>query len=106
MKKYTKKHLESVPPEFILAAEKAVDGIEADMVGKFTCPSLILKRLSLRSKIYFCEKGGGSLCETYLKYHGGDRDSPCPCYRYGENKAIELFNNLITQWKAWAGVED
>jgi len=104
MKKYTDKHLESVPPEFIVAAQTTIGMLKGDighMYGADTCPAVIL--CDPDDDNYACG-GEDPLCSKYLIY--SKKFPVCPCWKFGEEKCIKLLTNLITQWKKWANLED
>jgi hypothetical protein len=101
MKKYTNKHLESVPPEFIAACETAVKMLRNRKTSADTCPSVIINA----EYEYVCDDPF-FLCPKYIKYNLPKDRVPCPCYEFGEEKCAKLLNNLITQWKKWCGLED
>jgi hypothetical protein len=97
MKKYTNKHLESVPPGFIVAIEKTVEMLRKGNDTIYTCPSIIAGG-------HYWEHNdcgrGDQWCPKYLLYPY--RGAGCPCYVFGPKKSIKLLNNLIKQWKRWA----
>ena len=98
MKTYTDEHLESVPPEFIWALEKLIFNTKRACEK---CP--VMDCLKMRCSKYSLS-GGPDTCSVFIKYEACLYE--CPCYYYGKQTAIKEAKNLITQWKAWARVED
>jgi hypothetical protein len=102
MKKYSDKHLESVPPEFIVAAERTVEMLEGGDTSDETCPSIIIK--TEFGMVDYCVTCHGDMCPQILIYQV--KFSGCPCHEFGALGSIKLLNNLIAQWRRWCGLED
>lgn len=101
MKKYSAKHLESVPPEYIAALEETVDMLSRNGHCDDACPALILENISINYGL--CSSDGANWCQDYIGYAS---DYFCPCYALGQDEAIKASKNLISQWKRWANLED
>lgn len=105
MKKYTDEHLESVDPCWINAVEKMIeDGpLDGDIPGEYGCPpkqyGIMFQKISGFLSSYLA-------CNTCI-INFGYTGIKCPCIHFkGCKKAIKEAQNLISQWKQWAGVEE
>lgn len=99
-KKYTSKHLESVPEWYIEALQKSVEMVRERCCGSASCPAIIYYGLAKASKK--CNDDT-NICKKYLIYK---HKKPCPCYALGPEKCTNAMQNLIDQWRTWAGLKD
>jgi hypothetical protein len=95
MKKYTNKHLEKVPVEFIIGCERTVECLQNEL-SVSGCPV---------NNLYRCDDED-DFCPRFLKYRVPHGTPVCPCVKFGGYTSIEMLKNLIAQWKKWAGLSN
>lgn len=98
MVKYSDEHLEKVPVEFIIGFEETIRMLGSGYApgNPDTCP---ITAYGLSYHNYRCVTGW---CNENMLY-GKDT---CPCYIYEREDVIEMGENLISQWKKWAKLEE
>lgn len=106
MKKYSDKHLESVPPEWIAYLEDFLNNKDIDhcygcpLDEWFECSDVGKKNFPYPSTGSFC-----LACPTYMAYNPYEGNY-CPCDNYSSFRGAKMAGmNLINQWKKWAGIE-
>lgn len=106
MQKYTDKHLESVPPEFIIALEISIPMVRGGDCSDSTCPVGILEETNrvLQTECN-CIGKNSYWCPEYLSYDIIGWPA-CPCWRYGADLSVQIMQNLVTQWKNWARLQE
>jgi hypothetical protein len=99
LNEYTEEHLESIPPEYIVAAEKTVLMLQGKLDYIDDVDTCLAYIAGIDCRQSWSET---RLCPKYIVYYVDK--SPCACYAFGKEDCIKLLNNLIDQWKKWAGI--